>query len=96
MESWFLADRQVLLAVYGGQLHAGALPGNPSIEQIPKADVLRGLKEATRDTQRGSYRKGEQSFRLLEQLDPGLVEKAGPYARRFLDALRAVANGEAP
>jgi hypothetical protein len=91
MESWFLADRQALADAYGPRLRTGALPQNPRIEQIPKLDVLNGLIQATRDTQRGTYRKSEQSFSILGKLDPGRVEEAAPYARRFLNTLRTCA-----
>ena len=88
MESWFLADRNALTSFYGGRFKENALPGHRNIEQVPKQDVLRGLEDATRRTRKGPYSKGAHSFDLLGSLDPGRVEGAVAYAKRFLDALR--------
>ena len=63
------------------------MPANPHIEQIPKQDVDAGLQSATRDTIKGSYNKGRDSFDILARLDPDKVVNASPYAKRFIDAL---------
>ena len=89
MESWFLADRTALEAFYGQGFQASALPGTPNVEQTPKADVLRGLARATRNSSKGSYGKGSHSFEILGRIDPSVVESAAPFAKRLLDALRA-------
>jgi hypothetical protein len=89
MESWFLADRGRLASYYGHAFNANVLPANPDIERVPKQDVLRGLRRATRDTQKGAYSKGQHSFEILAGLDPVPVAAASPHARRLLDALRA-------
>jgi hypothetical protein len=90
MESWFLADRTALVAFYGQGFQASALPGNPNVEQIPKADVERGLADATRACRNGSYmkNKGSHSFEILGRIDPSVVESAAPSAKRLLDVLR--------
>ena len=87
MESWFLADREALSTYYGQGFRGNALPANPHIEQIPKQDVDTGLQSATRDTTKGSYDKGRDSFEILGRLDPAKVTNASPYAKRFIDAL---------
>ena len=89
MESWFLADREALGAYYGQGFRAGSLPQNPLIEDVGKDDVLNGLEQATRDTSKGRYNKGRDSFDLLARLDPAKVTSASPYAKRFIDALTA-------
>lgn len=90
MESWFLADRSALVSFYGHQFQTGALPGNPSVEQISKADVLRGLERATRNnTTKGSYHKGSHSFTILGMINPTVVASRAPSAKGFLDVLRA-------
>ncbi len=96
MEAWFLADRQALVGTYGPRFRVGALPRKRQVEQIAKSDVFRTLEQATRDSRRGPYRKGEQSFLVLERLDPARLEQAAPHARRFFDALRALAAEDAP
>lgn len=84
MEAWFLADRNALTAYFGADFREQALPANPQIEQVPKADVLRGLKEASRNTRKGPYAKGADTHRILGLLDPGRVRQAAPNCDRFL------------
>ena len=87
MESWFLADVGALESFYGRGFRRQALPGNPSIEQIPKPDVLSGLAQATSGTKKGNYRKSSDSFGILAELDPVKVRNTSLYADRFLRAL---------
>ncbi len=87
MESWFLADKDALSSFYGQGFRSQTLPANPNIEQVPKQDVLDGLAQATRDTGKGLYKKGSNSFAILEKLDPEKVRNASPYADRFISAL---------
>ena len=87
MESWFLADREALGAYYGQGFQTGALPQNPHIEQVPRQDVEAGLNRAARNTVKGSYNKGRDSFEILGRLAPDKVTNASPYAKRFIDAL---------
>ena len=93
MESWFLADKPGLAAFYGSGFRTHRLPQNPNVEQIGKADVLTGLSRATRDTKK-KYSKGAHSFKILGEIDPIVVEKAAPSAKRLLKTLRA--GGPAP
>ena len=87
MESWFLTDRKALEDHYGQGYRSNALPPRQSIEQIPKHDVLNGLVQATHNTKKGSYKKGTQSFEILEKLDPAKVRRASHWADRFMKAL---------
>ena len=87
MESWFLADVDVLESYYGANFRRQALPQNRNIEDIPKRDVDNGLDRATRNTQKGRYSKGRHSFEILERLDPEKVAASSPYAKRLIDAL---------
>jgi len=88
MESWFLADRSALVSFYGQHFLENRLPKNPRVEDVAKADVLKGLASATGKTQKGAYSKAAHSFDILATLDPDKVEAAAPYARRLLDTLR--------
>lgn len=88
MESWLLADRDSLVEFFGSGFNSNALPGREDIERIPKADVASALGAATRKTRKGSYDKGRHSFELLARVDPGQLERASPWARRFLDHMR--------
>lgn len=90
MESWFLADREMLKSFFGQDFRDNALPSaaNP-VETITKTAVLDSLKNATRHCQsKGQYGKGDHSFRLLAQLDPAKVVAASPWAKRFVDTLK--------
>ena len=87
MESWFLAHVDALVSYYGQDFNAGALPSNPNIEVVPKEDVLAGLNRAARNTKKGGYKKGPDSYEILERLDPGKFRNASLFAERFIQAL---------
>ena len=87
MESWFLADRGTLQTFYGQGFRTQDLPQNPVIESISKQAVLDGLSRGTRNTK--SYKKGADSFQILEMLDPAKVRSASPYAEQFIQTLLA-------
>ena len=87
MESWFLADRTALGEFYGQGFQQNALPSNPQIEQVPKGDVLHGIRRATDSTTKGRYDKGSHSFEILATIDPAKVTNASPHAKRFIETL---------
>lgn len=85
MEAWFLADRDALAIFYGNGFLANSLPGSPTnIEAVPKDDLERGLRHASRPTKtKGEYHKTQHGFALLALIDPVKVEKASPHAASF-------------
>jgi hypothetical protein len=89
MESWFLADRLAMRAFFGQGFQESALPPATAVaEAVEKTDLNARLTQATRHTKtKGTYRKGEHSFRLLATLDPALVRGASPWAERFFSTL---------
>ena len=93
MEVWFLADRAVLREFFGQDFNANALPpeGNP-VESLEKEQIYRALSSATHQC-RKHYDKGEHSFKLLALISPGRVMDASPWAKRFVDAVRARMGG---
>lgn len=92
-ESWFLADKGNLAAYFGQRFSPNALPGNPDIEDIPKTDVLQGLRNATRQcAAKGAYDKGRHAFKLLSGTDPSEVQDASPYAKHLVDTLLSKAG----
>jgi hypothetical protein len=94
MESWFLADREALAAHYGQGFRPNALPSNPDIETIAKADVLRRLEDATRQTKtKGKYDKTRHGFALMALIDPKKVREASPHADRLCVILRERLQG---
>ncbi len=86
MESWFLADADTLSSFYGKDFRLKNLPANADIEKVPKQDVLDRLAQATRNAQKGSYKKGVDSFASMAKLDPAKVRSSLPYADRLIRA----------
>lgn len=89
METWLLADRDVLRKYFGKGFRGDALRTWPNLEDVPKPRVLEALGRATASC-RKSYSKGKVSFELLAQVDPARVEAACPHAKAFLNELRGL------
>ncbi|TKB67265.1 MAG: DUF4276 family protein [Nitrospira sp.] len=89
METWFLADRDVLATFYGQGFTAGALPKRLDIENVSKKDIFDGLSRATRNSQpKGEYQK-KHSFDLLSMIDPDKLRKVSPHAQKLISALNS-------
>lgn len=89
METWFLADRELLRRYFGADLRENHFREWPDLESVPKDTILRSLEMATAGCGRKKYAKGQVSFEILRDLSPGLVEEKCPHARAFLHRLRA-------
>jgi Domain of unknown function (DUF4276) len=87
MESWFLADKATVADYFGNGFKKKALPNRDDVEAVPKADVLKSLRDATRRTAKGGYSKGKHSFEILALIRPNLVRQASHHAHRLLVAL---------
>jgi|SRR5215472_2913259 len=83
MESWFLADIDILKRYYGDGFQESALRGNPEVEKIRKDDVFSRLKKATKGTKRGEYHKTKHAPALLAAVDVSLVRSAAPNCERM-------------
>lgn len=89
MEAWFHADPDALATYFGKGFRSASLSRRSNIEEISKAELNRGLEQATRNTPKGRYSKGEHSFEILARIDPAKVSAASPsHAGRFLSTLR--------
>jgi hypothetical protein len=96
MEAWFLADPEALASYYGDGFVRNALKTNPQVEEIPKADVLECLQQATRNTQKRRYHKTAHAPQILERIDPEKVRKAAPECERlFFEILSELENSSA-
>lgn len=94
MEAWFLADKEALGRFFGQGFRGNALRDRADVENIPRRDVFSAIERATRDcAPKGQYRKGSQSFEVLATLDPEIVARASPYARRLFDTLKQKTQG---
>lgn len=89
MESWLLADHETLSGYFGTGFRRNALPGQANIELIPKADVLRALDAASRDTRtKGQYHKTRHGFDLLGRIRADQVCQASAQAQRLRQVLQ--------
>lgn len=86
METWLLADPEALERYFQEGFATRGLPGHPNLEVLSKDDVYRRLKEATRGSRRGEYRKG-RDLGLLGLIDPNRVQARCPHAGIFLRCL---------
>lgn len=87
METWFLADRNLLRTYFGSSLRETHIKKWPSLEEVPKRRIYQALEQATASCTK-SYTKGKISFELLARLDPSSVETASPHTKALLDRLR--------
>ena len=87
METWFLADRDLLRRYFGSALRESHLRQWPVLEAIPKSTVFDTLEKATAGCLK-RYSKGKVSYELLGLLNPQSVESASPHAEELLNRLR--------
>lgn len=90
MESWLLADKEVLENFFGQGFKSAKLPKvAQSVESIAKVSIYDALKQATHACKsKSSYGKGEHSFKLLSLVDPAKVISASPWAKRFIETIK--------
>ena len=86
---------ETLESFYGQGFRAQAFPANSNIEAVPKQNVRDRLAQATRDTKKGSYSKGNHSVEILTRLDPVKVRNASHHADRLIRALLGKGNTDA-
>jgi Domain of unknown function (DUF4276) len=89
MEGWFLADPKALSDYYGEELGSNAIGNTADVERVPKSDVLRRLKQATRGTSKGEYSKVKHAPFLLEKLDSNRVRDRAEHCRQLFEAVIA-------
>ena len=91
MESWFLADKDVLGKYYGQGFLLNALPKRMNIEEISKLDIERGLDNATKHTKtKGPYHKTNHAFEILALIDPKKLnnDQVSAHAKRLIGCLK--------
>ncbi len=69
METWFLADREMLRTYFGPEFGEKHLRAWPSLEDVPKQTVYDVLSRATANCKQKAYAKGKVSFEMLEKVD---------------------------
>ncbi len=87
MEAWFLADKEALARYFGSGFRKNHLPKTENIESVNKNELFRALKRATKESRKGEYRKGRDSFELLQKISPDQVFACSPFAKRLIASL---------
>ena len=88
METWILADRETLAAVFGTNLNQSAFPALDDLERRDHELVQQALEDATRPCGIDRmYRKGRRSYLVLAALNPDRLRTCLPHFRRFMATL---------
>lgn len=82
METWLIADRQMLERYFGANFRSNQIPAWPSLEAVPKKAVLETLDRSTAGCGKKRYAKGKISFELLGRTDPN-ESRMRVHMRRF-------------
>ena len=85
LEAWLLAHPEALEAYYA--LPSSSFARTEDVEQIPKSEALRRLKEPTRHTTKGQYDKVRHAPYLLERIDPDQVKKRARNCRKLFESV---------
>ncbi|MGO8671912.1 MAG: DUF4276 family protein [Capsulimonadaceae bacterium] len=92
MEAWFFADPEAVREYFGDKFQASALPVRQNVEEIPKADHISSLENATRLTQKGRYHKVHHAPGILGKVRPALVRARAPHCERIFIELGKIIN----
>lgn len=92
METWIVADSEVLKGYYGQGFRANKLPRATDLETVPKPTIERSLGEATKDTQKGRYHKIRHASDLLKLIDVESVKARCDHCQRLFDDLGQIIN----
>ncbi len=88
METWLIADRNALAKYFSKHFNANALPAlGTDLEAKTKSDIYDILRRATSRCNK-HYDKGDNSFEILETIDPAIVTSQCAWAKRFVDILK--------
>ena len=87
MEAWFLADPEGMKKHFGGNFDPGKLPPANQAETRTKAAINDALKNATRNTKAGEYRKIRDGAKLLEKVNPAVVRRHCAWCQRLFARL---------
>lgn len=90
VEAWLVADPDALAAYYGQGFNRSALPTNPDVEAIPKADLLTALEQASRHTQKKTYGKIKHCADLLAQVSVTMVRQRARHCERLFTTIEAM------
>lgn len=83
METWIAADASTLACYYGPGFRGEALPTEKPLEEIRKESIEAALRNATKKTERGRYKKIRHASDLLARMDPDQIRRRCPACDRF-------------
>jgi len=84
METWLLADPEVLQAYFGSKFKVNKIPAWADLESQSKEKIFDVLEKTTAACGEKSYSKGKVSFEVLSAVSPKKVAEKCPNAARFL------------
>ncbi|MCC6543977.1 MAG: DUF4276 family protein [Nitrospirae bacterium] len=93
MEAWIVADPDALSQFYGPRFARNVLPTRRNLEDEPKPDIYEKLARATRNTQKGEYKKIKHASKLLERIDSSKVVQRCPHFSTFTQWLDQAIGG---
>jgi hypothetical protein len=85
VETWLLTDQDALKQFFKGGLKLNLLPTS-NLENRPKTEIEKALKQATKETKKGAYTHG-QAHEIIELVDPNKV-KTLRHGNRLFTTLR--------
>lgn len=68
MEAWMIADVETLKKFYGNGFKENTIPNTSNVENIDKSILASSLKEATRNTSKGEYKKNKARFKAFRNV----------------------------
>jgi len=78
VETWIVADAEVVASYYGKGFLKQALPRAADLEKVAKVQIQRALTRASKPTKKGAYKKIRHGGELLMRIDS---EKVAPRCR---------------
>lgn len=94
VESWLVADPEMLAQYFGAGFRANALPAGDDIEVVKKKDLVSGLARATEKAQKGKYHKIRHGPDLLERIRADVVRRRARHCDRLFTSLENLILGQ--
>lgn len=89
MEAWLVADPEAVAQYCAQGFNAHALPDGIKLEEEPKPQMYAALENATRQTQKGPYRRIRDGKELLMRVSQQKARQRCAHCERFFKALAA-------
>ena len=87
METWIVADPLTLGVYYGQGFRKSSLSRAQNLETVSKNEIARGLREATKKTQKGPYHKINHAGDLMRRIDTESVKGRCRHCRLLFEKL---------